>query len=104
MSATIEGPPAHAAEGPSLCLVCGVKVWRVPCGRYDWMWVDEQSRAMARKDSFRYRYTAEGERIDWLVDDNPYRRLRELRALPRQEWSQAEVMEYTALRRRAMRA
>lgn len=92
------GPVTNAVAGPLPCLVCEADVWRVPQDRYDWMWIDAQGRAMARKTMFRYRLDADGNQVDWLIDENPYRRLGELRAKPHKEWTPEDVTEYTALR------
>jgi hypothetical protein len=92
------GPaPASAVAGPFPCLICEVPVWRVPDGERDWAWADAAGQWMADRGLFRWRWTAEGERVPWLGDGSPHARLAELSALER-KLTQTETMEYTALR------
>lgn len=98
MTSPANGPSiAPAAEGPFPCFVCEEPVWRTPSeSGTEWFWTDASGSATAPRESLRWRYTPEGDRVPWLVDTSPYARLAELSAVKRP--TRAQTMEYTALR------
>lgn len=95
----MSGGPAPAPAGAVPCSLCEIPVTRAPRGERDWQWVDASGSPCGPKTwLFRWRYLPDGTRVEWLpADVSPYQRLAELAALGKAS-TQAETMEYTALR------